>query len=1016
MKKFIINIIIIFILLFPNFVFANNTQYDSKIENGTYEIYTCVGDTKVIDIQAASKNNCANVQIYERNNVPQQKFKAVLNNDGTYTLMAIHSNKVLDVQYAGKANGTNVWQYDKNNSDAQKWILKSCGNGYYNIISKLNGLYLDISGGIQKDGQNIQVYEGNGTNAQKFKFSKVEDLKGNKELENGIYNIYSKVADNRLLEVPNAKVNNEAIIKTGTNNNRANQKFKLTYNNDGTYTIMALHSGRVLDVKCAGGKNGTIVQQYDYNGTNAQKWIILKNDDKTYSIISKCNGLALDIAYGSKAIGTNLQTYKLNNSSAQKFTFEVCKPEQGTKSAENGTYRILSCANDRKVFDIEYGSVQSGAKAQLWENDNVIQQKYNIEYIDNGYYKIKSKKSNKALTVESSNPRIGSKITQQDDKNLDTQKWILKKQSESVYSIISKCGNMYIDIGDLNTKNGQTLQLKYENDLAGQKFILVNETPKDNIEQIQDGIYQIVSKSNKVIDISCASYDDFANVQIWNNAKVAQQKFYISKVNNSNYYKIVAVHSNKALDVQNGNSNLLANVGQYAQNGTDNQYWYFKNCGDGYYNIVSKANGLVLDVANGCINNNGSNIGLYFNNGTNAQKFKLQPINIIENNTYEIETKIDSNKVIDISAGASNDGANTQIWNADNVNQQRFKFEAINSDTYKILAKHSNKALTVDTKNNNVYQSTYTGETNQQWQIKTAGQGYYNLVSKANGLALDVKNGTPNNGQNVWTYKSNGSNAQKFRFVTGFRKFYEEGTYGRSGLAIKGDWRGSNLKYYKIGKGPKSLFLTFSIHGFEDSYNNDGAELTYIAEEFKNYLYNNADESIINNWKIYIFPDLNPDGQKYGWTNNGPGRTTLYSAAPGNKGIDMNRNWSVGYNSEKSDRNYNGTEPFQSYEARALRDFLLNHQGDKNILVDTHGWLNETIGDYRLGGYYRNQFGLPTHIGTYGRGYLVNWARTLRNASSTLVELPQVWNHNQTVNWNYAQKFRNATMQLLREN
>ena len=29
------------------------------------------------------------------------------------------------------------------------------------------------------------------------------------------------------------------------------------------------------------------------------------------------------------------------------------------------------------------------------------------------------------------------------------------------------------------------------------------------------------------------------------------------------------------------------------------------------------------------------------------------------------------------------------------------------------------------------------------------------------------------------------------------------------------------------------MFLTFSIHGFEDSYNNDGAELTYIAEKFK---------------------------------------------------------------------------------------------------------------------------------------------------------------------------------------
>ena len=37
----------------------------------------------------------------------------------------------------------------------------------------------------------------------------------------------------------------------------------------------------------------------------------------------------------------------------------------------------------------------------------------------------------------------------------------------------------------------------------------------------------------------------------------------------------------------------------------------------------------------------------------------------------------------------------------------------------------------------------------------------------------------------------------------------------------------------------KKLFANFSIHGFEDSYNRDGQELTYIANEFYNYLKEN---------------------------------------------------------------------------------------------------------------------------------------------------------------------------------
>ena len=85
-------------------------------------------------------------------------------------------------------------------------------------------------------------------------------------------------------------------------------------------------------------------------------------------------------------------------------------------------------------------------------------------------------------------------------------------------------------------------------------------------------------------------------------------------------------------------------------------------------------------------------------------------------------------------------------------------------------------------------------------------------------------------------------------------------------------------------------------------------------------------------------------------------------------------------------------------------------------MVDTHGWLNETIGDNELGAYYRNQFGLPSHINSYGSGYLINWARTLKNARTVLVELPEASSHSQVVNKNYAQKYINATMQMLREN
>lgn len=301
--------------------------------------------------------------------------------------------------------------------------------------------------------------------------------------------------------------------------------------------------------------------------------------------------------------------------------------------------------------------------------------------------------------------------------------------------------------------------------------------------------------------------------------------------------------------------------------------------------------------------------------------------------------------------------------------------------------------------NKQYYLEAETGDLRNIVQPKTIR---INIFDKNLGVSPGFKGNTQNN-------------------VIKFEKInYSSGTYGVSGLKSIGDSRGQDLKYYKIGKGPNVMFAVFSVHGFEDQWNYDGQELTYIAEEFKNKLIQLQDMNIENKWTIYILPSVNPDGEYYGWTNNGPGRLSLYSNAPGNSGIDLNRCWHISGTSYQtySGRNYNGTAGFQAIEAASLRDFLTSHQSTsgRNILVDLHGWLNETIGDSGLGSYYRNQFGMSHHINSYGTGYLVNWARaSLRNCRSTLVEMPAtVYSHADVVNQNFAGKYINATLNLLR--
>lgn len=251
-----------------------------------------------------------------------------------------------------------------------------------------------------------------------------------------------------------------------------------------------------------------------------------------------------------------------------------------------------------------------------------------------------------------------------------------------------------------------------------------------------------------------------------------------------------------------------------------------------------------------------------------------------------------------------------------------------------------------------------------------------------------------------------------------FKIIYEKGSYGISGAKIRGVNGGSNLEYYRYGSGENVLFTTFCVHGYEDSWDRDGGVFVNIANDFYTRLVNNQDKDLAKKWTIYIFFEVNPDGRRLGTSNQGPGRTTLYSKV--GRGIDINRSWQTGsyYKTYTSNRNYNGTAGFQAYEAEYLRDFLLSHksQNGKTILVDLHGWENQLIGDEEVCRYYKNQYPScrTTGYGRYGTQYLITWARLNLGAKVSLVELPLAQNYEQVNNMRLSDKYINATLEMLR--
>lgn len=474
MKK--IRLIIIGLLFFLFIVLPNSYGTDSQneetqiIQNGIYKIKSLVSDNKYIDISAGAKDNCANVQIWEKSDVEQQSFKITYLNNGYYKIEACHSNKVLDVAGAGNTNGTNVWQYEDNGSNAQQWKIEKLNNGFFKVVSKCNKLSLDVSGGNSLNGTNIQVYEWNESSAQQFKFEEVEKIEKEKTLENGIYKINTKINNEQYLDINGGSKENGANLQIWEKSNVNQQRFKITYLNNGYYKIEAYHSNKALDVANAGQTSGTNIWQYENNGSDAQQWILKKLDNGYYRIISKCNKLSLDVSGGNSLNGTNIQVYEWNGSNAQQFKFELSEPVIGKKTISDGVYKIQLATTENMLLSVQNRNKKDGANVYLDKDNDYNSQKFQITYLNNGYYKIEAVHSKKVLDVAGAGNTNGTNIWQYEYNGSDAQQWVIKDAKNGSYNIVSKCNELYLDVSGGLAESGTNIQVFEGNGSNAQKF------------------------------------------------------------------------------------------------------------------------------------------------------------------------------------------------------------------------------------------------------------------------------------------------------------------------------------------------------------------------------------------------------------------------------------------------------------------------------------------------------------------------------------------------------------------
>ena len=441
----------------PSITIPSGSQ---TVSDGEYHIVSALDNNMGLDVEAASSDLCANIQLY--NNVLDDSQVFVVNylGDGYYKITNKHSGKSLDVANGGMKSGTNVWQYDYTGDNAQKWIIKESGDGkYFNIVSAKNGLYLDVDGGIAENCRNIRTYSYNNTNAQKWKFVAFGNSIG-RTLSNGDYHIVTVLDESKGLDVYGGYKENGTNVDIYSNLQDESQVFTVTYKGNGYYSIINKYSNKSLDCQNGNTVSGTNVQTYEYDNVDQKQWIIKESGDgQSFNIISKNSGLYLDVKSGDSANYSNVQVHIGNNTNAQKWKF-VAYNNPKNSSIKDGNYHIVSKLNKNFGLDVAGALDDDAINVRLYNNIYDSKQVFNVVYLNDGYYKITNVKTGKSLDVASASAYKGANLQQYTYKDVNQQKWIIEDSGDNKnYYISSKNAGLYLTSESTDIENGTNVFL-----------------------------------------------------------------------------------------------------------------------------------------------------------------------------------------------------------------------------------------------------------------------------------------------------------------------------------------------------------------------------------------------------------------------------------------------------------------------------------------------------------------------------------------------------------------------------
>ena len=734
---------------------APEVEGGRTVDDGVYSVSLGSDGSVALGVSGSATGDGGNVQATASAGLASQKFRFTLKEDGFYEVRNLNSGKVLDVDHGNIVPGTNILQWSDYASDNQRWAVQRCEGGY-RLVCKANGLALTLgaSAGPGSNAFASTVADGRG---QVFS---LEPAALERVVSDGEYVVSSQVDPMQVLDIAGASTANCARLEVYESHMADNQIFRFERDDDtGFYKVTCVGSGKVLDNDNRNVSNGAAVLQYDSTGALNQRWIV-QREGSGLSIRSAIDpSYCIDLAGGGASNCAKAEMYRYNGGANQRFSLvstNIAPVSESEDFGFEGWYEISPVADSSLCVDIFNASSDNGAKSLLYNKNSNLNQLFKLEY-QNGFYRLISASSGKALELKDGSVIPGVPAQQRAISDSMSQKWKITKNQDGSYSFACAANGLMLGSAEVDSN----VSLSGRDGGAGENisFFLTKRT-----DLLKEGVFKIAygKDQGKVVDIDNASRADGANALIYSSNSNLNQKWKVKLVSGmENTYTFESLCSGKYLSVSGSNV-----VQSSFSDGSGEQMWTPVDIDAGAVVLQNIATGKVLDVKGGS-NSNGTNVQVYERNNSTAQKFIFEPTELVKTATYVFHSGANYGQVVDLNNASTQDGATVTTWTSNNGGNQKWNLSGNGDGTYRISNAANGKVLDVSggtvSDGTRVAQYSWHNGLNQKWYVAYDKEGGFVFESAQNrDVVLAVGSPSPSDGASIRVEKKTGAANQRF--------------------------------------------------------------------------------------------------------------------------------------------------------------------------------------------------------------------------------------------------------------